>query len=965
MAKRLSILAMAVLLMLSGLVQAGEYFVDQKNPAADDKNKGTEAKPLKTISAAVLLVKPGDTIWVKGGEYNESIAIKKSGGANAPITISAWKNDSVKICGGLRDLPPANQWKPIAGSKSWSVVLPEKQPEDMVVVLNGKAMVTEHQDKPPLDSDLDWATYRASDRTLMINADGKNPAEAGKLKLGRLMYGIVITEDYGFWHFKKLEFCHLYSAVTMNCHQSMLEDCYFHDNYRESIFLHGRLNTIRRCNFGQEVYTIGASGSGPSNIIEECLFANNGITGWEQDIRHRQMRYKEGLGPLCFKGDAYGQIFRYNIVADSTGGLWYDGSATGARVIGNCFWDNRHGSGIYNEYSADDTVTIGNYFHHTNFSSSWCTRVNIYDNFFDGGAVTWHNRDLHPLRNSFMTMRGNALINVGNGYLQHFGAGWGNSDYPEGFTNCLVDYNKVRFKPGTVVMHDGKERIKDPQIIRERYGWELHGDIKEAVTPNDLTAESLGATTVTFRLPWGPRSHLARPMLGDGQINGRWPAAPQMGGTVQTPSFFWKLADGDLNENTLLTYEPWFRFEMRWQPSSASGYGQGGKRGCQWLIGAEKKFPKPMEFDNEYTVSERSCGNRYLVMRGVAPDEIPAQGVGYWSPMLATIEGAQINVSLKVRAKDLVPTEKGTVAIWMLFTSATGQNRQRVLLLGKDDAGKIVRPELTKGSYDWSEIKQTITAPKGAIRMALFMGVQPSKGEINFDDIEIKTLDGDPPVISAAAEILPPRLPLERIREIYPIDLSGVANRSLSDHDDNDGKGGWSDQGGTADMRNLKTGERKFGGVPFKILSGENAIVVLKSSSRHPGKLPAKVSIPVGRKLDTLFFVHSCAWTPQEKEVAFRYVLHFKDGKTVEIPVTGENIADWIKEPVKRFPKEEVTFTTVAETVPVERFTQGSVYRMEFNIPTDRRGVEIESIEFVGDGKSVPILVAITGVTEY
>ena len=47
--------------------------------------------------------------------------------------------------------------------------------------------------------------------------------------------------------------------------------------------------------------------------------------------------------------------------------------------------------------------------------------------------------------------------------------------------------------------------------------------------------------------------------------------------------------------------------------------------------------------------------------------------------------------------------------------------------------------ELNKGSYDWKEIKETITAPKDAIRMALFFGLLPCKGQLHFDDINIKT----------------------------------------------------------------------------------------------------------------------------------------------------------------------------------------------------------------------------------
>ena len=47
------------------------------------------------------------------------------------------------------------------------------------------------------------------------------------------------------------------------------------------------------------------------------------------------------------------------------------------------------------------------------------------------------------------------------------------------------------------------------------------------------------------------------------------------------------------------------------------------------------------------------------------------------------------------------------------------------------------------------------------------------------------------------------------------------------------------------------------------------------------------------------------------------------------------------------------------------RFNGGSVYRMEWSAPTDRRAVEIKSIEFVGNGSTVPVLLGITGVTEW
>ena len=47
--------------------------------------------------------------------------------------------------------------------------------------------------------------------------------------------------------------------------------------------------------------------------------------------------------------------------------------------------------------------------------------------------------------------------------------------------------------------------------------------------------------------------------------------------------------------------------------------------------------------------------------------------------------------------------------------------------------------ELTAGDHPWTELRETIAAPAGAVRMALFFGLRPCQGEVNFDDINIRT----------------------------------------------------------------------------------------------------------------------------------------------------------------------------------------------------------------------------------
>ena len=151
----------------SGPVLARVPFVAQRHPEARDDNPGTETKPFKAIQLALDKAQPGDTVWVTAGEYEEAVEVRGPGRVDAPIILSAWQDDQVRLGSILRDLPPAKEWRPLKGSKSWAVTLPAAPPEDAIVILDGKPIVTQLKDTPPEGSRLDWATYRAADRTLI------------------------------------------------------------------------------------------------------------------------------------------------------------------------------------------------------------------------------------------------------------------------------------------------------------------------------------------------------------------------------------------------------------------------------------------------------------------------------------------------------------------------------------------------------------------------------------------------------------------------------------------------------------------------------------------------------------------------------------------------------------------------------------------------------------------------------
>ena len=73
----------------TGPMHAATYVVDQAAPAAADTNPGTEQSPFKTVQRAVNEAKPGDTILVMAGKYDERVRVKTSGTEGQPITLRA------------------------------------------------------------------------------------------------------------------------------------------------------------------------------------------------------------------------------------------------------------------------------------------------------------------------------------------------------------------------------------------------------------------------------------------------------------------------------------------------------------------------------------------------------------------------------------------------------------------------------------------------------------------------------------------------------------------------------------------------------------------------------------------------------------------------------------------------------------------------------------------------------------
>ncbi len=92
-----------------------KLFVDVAR--GDDANAGTVQAPWKTLAHALRRLKPGDTLYLRGGTYYEKVFLSRSGTAEAPITVASYPGELAVLDGGLREFleTPAAAWEPFRG----------------------------------------------------------------------------------------------------------------------------------------------------------------------------------------------------------------------------------------------------------------------------------------------------------------------------------------------------------------------------------------------------------------------------------------------------------------------------------------------------------------------------------------------------------------------------------------------------------------------------------------------------------------------------------------------------------------------------------------------------------------------------------------------------------------------------------------------------------------------------------
>ena len=490
-----------------------------------------------------------------------------------------------------------------------------------------------------------------------------------------------------------------------------------------------------------------------------------------------------------------------------------------------------------------------------------------------------------------------------------------------------------------VILQYGSRQYKDIQSLRAEVGQEAHGKVVTEFDPAPLGL-------VTFRVHGAKKSWEPLSMFGN-------PGPDRFDIVESGEPYFWKKGSSRSLE------------DYGWHsPPGSIAYGPDPTAGCGFLAttradesGFVRMYLSRDFWDSIHQFDDPTAGRpgsaAYLQVGAIPGKTISADGFGYWSTSLPTTDGAQIDLSLQARAKNVKAAKhNGGLYAVVEFCDETGQNVTRQYVVGADPP---VNADFMTGDHLHKPVKMTVTAPRGARWFKLGFGLRNCTGWVSFNDIDIKTRPGAPEAEVAKA------LPIDAGKFAWtPCDLSRLLNRPLDDDVDNDGKGGWTDQGPAMDLRGLQAGDYTWNKAAFRVENGK-ACFIMKNRHRPSQNLPADGKVELKGKADVLALLHTGAWIEQGVRQS-TYIIHYTDGSKVEIPVVGgKNILDWTA-PVSR--SDEVKYDPAlglilpATSVPSLTFVHVTVWMVLWKSPHPEK--EIATLEVKGENQGIPGLIAVS-----
>jgi len=130
-----------------------------------------------------------------------------------------------------------------------------------------------------------------------------------------------------------------------------------------------------------------------------------------------------------------------------------------------------------------------------------------------------------------------------------------------------------------------------------------------------------------------------------------------------------------------------------------------------------------------------------------------------------------------------------------------------------------------------------------------------------------------------------------------PVSIAKQANMGFADEVASDGKGGWTDQGPSNDLRTLTVGKQRFGGVLFDIINpaannGKSCMVF--AGPQQPTFMRSATVPANGKAFPFLYLLHAIAWPPEQFGKIGQIQAKYADGETQIIDINFDrDVSNW------------------------------------------------------------------------
>lgn len=373
-------------LLLAGSlsVPGAQYVVAQRAPNATDEGPGTSERPWKTLSQAAAKAGPGDRVLVRDGIYRESVVLKKSGTAQAPIRFEAAPGAHVVLTGADR----LTGWQKVEGGPpiyqipwthrfiTWSPHM--THPDDEYHRLIGRC------EQVALENYLLRQVLEAGQLapgTFFVNLSNQvlevwdfANRDLNKVWAEGAVRQEILRVEGEYVEVRKFQFRFAanmaqHGAVVLAGGHDALEDCVIEDmNASGATFAAPELS-VRHCIF-RDNGQIGFGANGAHHLLfTQCRVENNNIKGFDRG-------WEAGGDKLVLSRDAV--LEQSEFVRNRGNGIWFD-IGNEHCTVSQCLIAENEDSGIFDEISfglqAHDNVIVGNGFATT--AGAWGAQAGI------------------------------------------------------------------------------------------------------------------------------------------------------------------------------------------------------------------------------------------------------------------------------------------------------------------------------------------------------------------------------------------------------------------------------------------------------------------------------------------------------------------------------------------------------------------------------------------------------------